>query len=127
MGKKEKAALTPAELQSKKNLRKVKLAWPTLSISTSVAASLFGFATFYATDVMGLSAVAVGLIFMVSKIFDGFTDIVAGVLIDKTHTRLGKGRPWQFAIWQGQTGMDDDSNCDGHSIYIAWPCQGSGG
>lgn len=82
----------------KKVPKRVMLAWPTLTISTSVAATLFGYATLYATDVMGLSAVTVGIVFMVSKIFDGFTDLVAGFLIDKTNTKMGKGRPWQFGI-----------------------------
>jgi sugar (glycoside-pentoside-hexuronide) transporter len=83
---------------SKKIPAKIMLSWPTMTISTSVSAVLIGYATYYATDIMGLSAVTVGFIFMLSKIFDGFTDIVAGYFIDKTHSKMGKGRPWQLAI-----------------------------
>lgn len=32
----------------------------------------------------------------VSKLFDGFTDIFFGSMIDKTHSRLGKARPWMI-------------------------------
>lgn len=77
---------------------KTMLSWPTLTISTSVAAALLGFATYYATDILGLSAITVGFVFMLTKIFDGVTDIVAGYIIDKVHLKMGKGRPWQLAI-----------------------------
>ena len=33
---------------------------------------------------------------MFSKLFDGVTDIFFGAMIDKTHTRMGKARPWMF-------------------------------
>lgn len=77
---------------------KTMLSWPTMTISTSVAAALLGYATYYATDIMGISAITAGLIFMLSKIFDGFTDLVAGYFIDRAHFKMGKGRPWQLAI-----------------------------
>ena len=40
----------------------------------------------------------VGTLLMVSKIVDAITDIFAGYLIDRTETKLGKGRPYEFAI-----------------------------
>lgn len=73
------------------------MAWPTHTISFAVASVLLGYATFFATDYMGINAVMVGLLFMISKLFDGFTDIVAGYLIDRTHTRIGKARPYALA------------------------------
>lgn len=78
--------------------KKIFFAWPTQTISTSVAAALLGYVTFFATDFMHIPAATVGIIFMISKIFDGFTDVVAGYLIDRTHTKLGKGRPYALAI-----------------------------
>lgn len=83
---------------TKKVPLKTMLSWPTMTISTSVAAALLGFATYYATDILGLSPITVGFIFMLTKIFDGVTDIIAGYLIDKLHMKMGKGRPWQLAI-----------------------------
>lgn len=78
--------------------KKLLLCWPSRTISTSVAAALVAYITFFATDYMGISAVTAGMIFMVSKIFDGVTDIIAGYLIDKTNTRIGKGRPYELAL-----------------------------
>lgn len=46
------------------------------------------------TDVVGLKAAQVGLIFLITRIVDGVTDAVMGVIIDKTHTRWGKSRPY---------------------------------
>ncbi len=78
--------------------KKLMLCWPSTTLSTSVAAALFGYATFYATDIMGLSAITVGFIFMLSKIFDGVTDVIVGFIIDKTNSKLGKGRPYELAL-----------------------------
>jgi Na+/melibiose symporter-like transporter len=74
------------------------LAWSTQGLALSASYILLGYLTLYATDVMGLNAATVGIAFMISKFFDGFTDMVAGVLIDKTHTRFGKARPYSLAI-----------------------------
>jgi len=54
--------------------------------------------TFYATDVVGLPAALVGGLFLAAKIFDGFTDLVVGFLIDRTKSRWGKARPYELFI-----------------------------
>ena len=77
--------------------KKILIGWPTQTISFAVASVLLGYATFFATDYMGINASTVGILFMVSKLFDGFTDIVAGYLIDRTHTKIGKARPYALA------------------------------
>ena len=33
---------------------------------------------------------------MVSKLFDGISDMFFGTMIDKTKSKLGKARPWMF-------------------------------
>ena len=68
------------------------------TISTSVAAALTGYITFFATDYLGLSAATVGILFMVSKIFDGATDLIVGFIIDRLNLKLGKGRPYELAL-----------------------------
>lgn len=85
-------------MEQKKVSKKMFFAWPTRTISYAVGSVLLGYVTFYATDFMGISAATAGIIFMISKIFDGVTDIIAGYLIDKTHTKLGKGRPYELAL-----------------------------
>lgn len=55
--------------------------------------------TYCLTDSYGMSAMIVGGILLISRIFDGITDIIAGLIIDKTHSKLGKARPYDlFAI-----------------------------
>ena len=46
------------------------------------------------TDYAGVSALAVGTIMMVSRIFDGISDIIMGVIVDRTKSKFGKARPW---------------------------------
>ena len=66
-----------------------------------VYAFLATFIMIYLTDTAGLNAGIVGTLMMVSKIFDGFTDIIFGSLIDKTKSKLGKARPWMLYPYIG--------------------------
>lgn len=50
--------------------------------------------TYFFTDVMHLSATTLGAIIIASRIFDGVSDLIVGSLVDRTHTRWGKARPW---------------------------------
>ena len=54
------------------------------------------FIMIYLTDTAGLNAGIVGTLMMISKFFDGFTDVIFGALIDKTKTKMGKARPWML-------------------------------
>lgn len=57
-----------------------------------------GFLNVFYTDELGMSGVWAGMFLVVfpvlSKILDAITNIVMGVIIDKTHTAQGKARPW---------------------------------
>lgn len=66
-----------------------------------VYALLSSFVMIYLTDTMGMSAGIVGTLIAVSKIFDGITDIFFGSMIDKTHSRFGKARPWMLYGYVG--------------------------
>lgn len=61
-----------------------------------VYAFLSTFMMFYLTDTVGMNMGMVGTLMAVSKLFDGFTDLVFGNLIDKTHSKMGKARPWML-------------------------------
>lgn len=54
------------------------------------------FALIYLTDAIGLNPGVVGTLMMVSKLLDGFTDVIFGRLIDNTRSKMGKARPWMF-------------------------------
>ena len=62
-----------------------------------VYAFLTSFMMVYLTDSVGLAAGVVGTLIAVSKLFDGFTDIFFGSMIDKTHSN-GKSETLD-AIW----------------------------
>lgn len=49
---------------------------------------------YFYTNVMHLDAKAVSIMFLVTKVFDGVTDLIVGFLIDRTNTKWGKSRPW---------------------------------
>jgi GPH family glycoside/pentoside/hexuronide:cation symporter len=52
------------------------------------------FLLFFYTDIALLPAAAVGTIFLVSRLLDAGLDLATGVLVDRTHTRWGKARPY---------------------------------
>lgn len=61
-----------------------------------VYALLSAFVMIFLTDTVGMNAGVVGTLIAVSKLFDGVSDVFFGAMIDKTHSRMGKARPWMF-------------------------------
>lgn len=51
---------------------------------------------YYYQDILGVSAIAMGVILMAARVFDAFNDPIMGVLVAKTRTKWGKFRPWLF-------------------------------
>lgn len=49
---------------------------------------------YYYQDILGVSAIAMGVILMAARIFDAFNDPIMGIIVAKTKTRWGKFRPW---------------------------------
>ena len=66
---------------------------------------LSAFVMIYLTDTAGLNAGVVGTLMMVSRLFDGFSDVIFGALLDRTNTRMGKARPWMLWGFVGCAGM----------------------
>ncbi len=54
----------------------------------------------FLTNVAGINAGVVGVMQLISRVFDGVTDFISGLLVDKTKSKEGKCRPWlaRFAI-----------------------------
>lgn len=61
-----------------------------------IYALLTSFVMIYLTDTVGLKASVIGMLIMVSKCLDGVSDVFFGNLMDKTHTKMGKARPWML-------------------------------
>ncbi|ETY75441.1 MFS transporter [Lactiplantibacillus fabifermentans] len=52
---------------------------------------------FFYTDVYGLSASAAAILFVVARLADVVESLIIGIMIDHTHSRFGKSRP--FFLW----------------------------
>lgn len=61
-----------------------------------VYALLSSFVMIFLTDTVGMDPGIVGTLIAVSKLLDGVSDVFFGSLIDKTHSKMGKARPWMF-------------------------------
>ena len=61
----------------------------------NIITTLLGsFLSGYLTDSVGVAAAAVGTMMLIARIFDAASDVCMGTIIDKTHTKWGKARPW---------------------------------
>jgi melibiose permease len=49
---------------------------------------------FYFTDVLGLSAGFLGLLFFGARLWDAINDPIMELILDNARTRWGKFRPW---------------------------------
>lgn len=56
-----------------------------------------GLLSFFYTDYIGVSIATVGLIILISRFFDGISDVIMGLIVDRTHSKYGKARPW--VLW----------------------------
>lgn len=52
------------------------------------------FLMYFYTDVLGISPALAGMIYLIAMIWDAVSDPVIATLADRTHTKLGKYRPW---------------------------------
>ncbi|MBQ1368630.1 MAG: MFS transporter, partial [Firmicutes bacterium] len=66
--------------------------------STGVALMIMGYLSMFAIKVLGIPAVTVGTLMLASKFLDGVTDIFAGYIVDKTNTKIGRGRPYELCV-----------------------------
>ncbi|MDR2434882.1 MAG: MFS transporter [Treponema sp.] len=75
-----------------------KFAYGASDLASNLSFGAIGsFLMIYYTDVVHIPAAAVGMMFLVTRIWDAITDPLMGMLIDKTHTRWGKSRP--YFLW----------------------------
>lgn len=58
-----------------------------------IYSAMSAFLLFYYTDYVHVSAATIGTIMLLSRVFDGVTDLIMGVIVDRTKSRFGKCRP----------------------------------
>ncbi len=101
-----------------------KIAYSLGDMASSMFWKLFSlFVLFFYTDVVGLSAAAVGTLLLATRVFDAFNDPVIGAMCDRTQSRWGKFRPYllfaafPFAIAGVLTFSTPDFGLTGRLIY----------
>ncbi len=62
--------------------------------SNFVWSFISSYLTMYYTDSVLLPTALLGTIMLITRILDGFSDVAAGILIERTRTKMGKARPW---------------------------------
>ena len=68
-------------------------------LASSMFWKLFSmFLLFFYTDVFGISAAAVGTMFLVTRIWDSANDPMMGMIADRTQSRWGKFRPYLLFV-----------------------------
>ncbi len=81
------------------------------------------FLLFFYTDVFGISAAAVGTMFLVTRVWDAANDPIMGIICDRTESRWGKFRPYllfvavPFAIIGILTFSTPDLSSTGKLVY----------
>lgn len=74
-----------------------KLAYGSGDLASNFAFTFISsFILIYLTDTVGLNSGTIGMLMLVSKLLDGITDVFFGTMIDRTHSKMGKARPWMF-------------------------------
>ncbi|MDO4447330.1 MAG: MFS transporter [Lachnospiraceae bacterium] len=75
------------------------------------------------TDVFGITAAAAGTMMLITKFIDALTDTGMGVIVDRTHTKWGQGRPYfvlgavPFAVFTFLTFYIPDLGSNGKLIW----------
>lgn len=75
------------------------------------------------TDVFGITAAAAGTMMLVTKFIDALTDTGMGLIVDRTHTRWGQGRPYfllgavPFAVFTFMTFFIPDFGSSGKLVW----------
>ena len=83
------------EASPSKLSRATKLAYGVGDLGPAIVASVNGFfLNAFLLDVAGLRPGAVGIIFLIVKIWDSVNDPLIGSISDRTNTRWGRRRPW---------------------------------
>ena len=74
------------------------MAWQLRAVSSGIALMVVGYVSLFCTEVLHMEPALVATLLLVSKLLDGFTDIIAGYIVDRTNTKLGRGRPYELCI-----------------------------
>ena len=54
----------------------------------------YSYLSIYLTNALGISPAFLLIITPIARLWDGFNDPMMGMIVDRTHTKMGKYRPW---------------------------------
>ncbi len=73
-------------------------AWSSREFSETANVLILLYISYYCVNTLFLNPLIITTLLAVSKLVDAVTDVLAGYIVDKTHTKLGKGRPYELCI-----------------------------
>jgi probable glucitol transport protein GutA len=75
------------------------VSWAGAGLSAAANFIVLGYVAIYCTDTLGLPAATVGVMVLVSNLANGLFAFLAAYIVDRSpETRLGKARPYEFAV-----------------------------
>ena len=88
--------------KKEKNPKSLKIgslfAWQSRAVSHGICMMILGYLSIYCTDTLKMDPYLVGMLLVLSKLLDGVTDVFAGYLVDRTNTKIGRERHYQYCI-----------------------------
>lgn len=66
----------------------------TLCIAVNIYISFTGYISYYLTSIVGFSVIIAGSFITIFRIWDAFTDVGMGIVVDRTNSKWGKFRPY---------------------------------
>lgn len=66
----------------------------TLCIAVNIYISFTGYISYYLTSIVGFSVIIAGSFITIFRIWDAFTDVGIGIVVDSTNSKWGKFRPY---------------------------------
>lgn len=73
---------------------KVRIAYGLGDTAQNIVWGAMSILTFFYTDYAGIEPAVVGLVMLLSRVFDGASDVIMGFIVEKTNSKWGKSRPW---------------------------------
>lgn len=64
--------------------------------ATNLYLAMMAYVSYYANGIAGISVIMISMLLTVMRVFNGITDPIVGYIIDKTHGRFGKFRPFML-------------------------------
>ena len=72
--------------------------------------------TLFYMDYVGINLATIGLIMLISRMFDGVFDAIMGLIVERTKSKWGKSRPW--ILWMSVPFAVPHSTAMVQAIYI---------